>query len=658
MHLRRLTSCALAAILLTLGAASFAAIETREINIVHPAGFAFHDPATGRLFVVSPGNERFQSTASYSVVEPDGQVTTTLLPGATNAVFSARWRTLAITRTSGNTLVLVDADSLARSSIATGNAPFPLQIAEATGKAYVAGANSVTQAPWLAPGTMAGTLTEVDLRTHAVRTGTVEGFAPRHVAIDPAGARAFLVGVNYMRTSEELAGFVRAFDTANLTPASALLAFGRRPEMVTLSSDGKSLFAVSHMDWTYPAEYAEMMRNVHAALYVLDTATMATRTIVLPDDPDLRLHSGVMLGSIAQGATPATVYVLDKTVHRLVVVDVPSATWREVPLEDFGRAIAYNAVTDKVLVTLPRLGNVGVFSAAGDRLDTVSIGSGVAVGEGPTYSITTDATGNAYATNGPAGLVSVLRPDAATAAAGLVNMTDLWWNAAEPGWGIFVDQQATRAFAALFVKEAGKPAWYVMSDGKRQSDGAFAGTLHRSTGPGTGNTVAVGSMRIAADSNGRSFLTYDVEGKAVAAPIERMRFAAASRTCGWAVGAPKSLSPDSNYTALWFDSKDPGWGMAVSHQGDTAFGVLFTHDSGNRPTWAAMSNGKRSGAATFAGDLHRVGPASGVEVAGSMRLDFSGATAGVLGYQLNGATFTRPIERMAFAPLVTDCASE
>jgi hypothetical protein len=252
----------------------------------------------------------------------------------------------------------------------------------------------------------------------------------------------------------------------------------------------------------------------------------------------------------------------------------------------------------------------------------------------------------------------VLRPDAAPNAAELVNMTDLWSNPEHPGWGVFVDQQGTTAFAALFVKDAaGQARWYVMPEGKRQGDGAFAGTLYRTTGPASNalrSARTVGSMRIAPETDAGSTLAYNIDGQSFSSPIRRQVFAA-ERTCGWAVGAAKAKGARENFTSLWFDAADPGWGIAVSHQGSTVFGVLFTYAADGEPTWAAMSNGIPRGDGAFAGALYRVGPGTSFDVVGTMSLGFGDATR--LTYSLDGYEVTRGIQRQTFAPLVSDCGS-
>jgi hypothetical protein len=66
----------------------------------------------------------------------------------------------------------------------------------------------------------------------------------------------------------------------------------------------------------------------------------------------------------------------------------------------------------------------------------------------------------------------------------LRNNTDLWWNAAESGWGINIIQHgAGPIFATWFVYgNDGKPDWYVVPGGQWTSEG-FSGKIYRTTGP-------------------------------------------------------------------------------------------------------------------------------------------------------------------------------
>ncbi len=54
-------------------------------------------------------------------------------------------------------------------------------------------------------------------------------------------------------------------------------------------------------------------------------------------------------------------------------------------------------------------------------------------------------------------------------------------------------------------------------------------------------------------------------------------------------GPPPPAS--ANYTALWWNPAESGWGVNFNHQGNTLFGTLFTYDASGAPLWLVMSNG-------------------------------------------------------------------
>ena len=67
----------------------------------------------------------------------------------------------------------------------------------------------------------------------------------------------------------------------------------------------------------------------------------------------------------------------------------------------------------------------------------------------------------------------------------------------------------------------------------------------------------------------------------------------------------------TNYTALWWNPSESGWGINFDHQGDILFGTLFTYDASGNPLWLVMSDGARqAGTQTFTGALYQTtGPA-------------------------------------------------
>ncbi len=128
-------------------------------------------------------------------------------------------------------------------------------------------------------------------------------------------------------------------------------------------------------------------------------------------------------------------------------------------------------------------------------------------------------------------LLAALGISSMPAAAGTTysrDYTDLWFNAAEQGWGVNVIQQYDIIFATLFVYGADNSArWYVASD-LRGSGNTFSGTLYQTTGPnfsgpwsGAANATPVGSMTLTFSSANAGTLSYVVNGASVTKQVTR-----------------------------------------------------------------------------------------------------------------------------------------
>lgn len=120
------------------------------------------------------------------------------------------------------------------------------------------------------------------------------------------------------------------------------------------------------------------------------------------------------------------------------------------------------------------------------------------------------------------------------------NYQDLWWNPAEPGWGINVAHQGDTLFATLFTYGPdGRGAWYAMSDGRRAAGTrSFSGTLYRTTGPAfnaapwiAATATPIGTMRLTFRDGNAGTLDYDVAGVVVTKPIQRQVFASPATEC-------------------------------------------------------------------------------------------------------------------------------
>jgi hypothetical protein len=121
-----------------------------------------------------------------------------------------------------------------------------------------------------------------------------------------------------------------------------------------------------------------------------------------------------------------------------------------------------------------------------------------------------------------------------------------------------------------------------------------------------------------------------------------------------------------NYTALWWNPSESGWGINLTHQADILFATLFTYDEDGQAMWLVASNLAAQPGGTFAGELYRLtgppffqspwNPAGTVlTTVGTMSVGFSDASNGTLIYTFNGATVTKAITRQIFSSPVPTC---
>lgn len=119
-------------------------------------------------------------------------------------------------------------------------------------------------------------------------------------------------------------------------------------------------------------------------------------------------------------------------------------------------------------------------------------------------------------------------------------------------------------------------------------------------------------------------------------------------------------APVINFTGLWFNPAESGWGINFSHQGDLIFASWFTYDLAGKGTWLVMTASKTA-PNTYTGTLIQgTGPAfdavpfpplgspGGAMVSGltgSGTLTFSDANNGTFTYTVNGITQAKAITR-------------
>jgi hypothetical protein len=250
-------------------------------------------------------------------------------------------------------------------------------------------------------------------------------------------------------------------------------------------------------------------------------------------------------------------------------------------------------------------------------------------------------------------------------------ISGLWWNPAEPGWGIHLTERGRTIFGVIYAYDAsGRPAWHaapscvipLRPDPASFSplppiEGAIACTspLYEVSGgqflattfdPAATRATVVGALHLSISTRNAGTLTYEVNGIARTVPIVRQMFGN---------GATR---PAIDYTDLWWQPRESGWGLAITRQFDVMFLAWYVYDESGRPTWYAAPDCRSTGEEGCAGVLYRTeGPVraaafdpSQVHVvpAGSVSMRFSDPNNGTLSYTVGGTTSSKAVTRQLF----------
>ena len=234
------------------------------------------------------------------------------------------------------------------------------------------------------------------------------------------------------------------------------------------------------------------------------------------------------------------------------------------------------------------------------------------------------------------------------------NYQGMWWNAGESGWGMSITQHGDIIFVAIYTYDAdGLPVWYVITNCPVTATGC-SGDLYRVDGgtpptvPWTGSgriltKVGTGTLAFASTSAGTfSFTIDDVAGtKAITQQI-------------FATG---TTPPVVDYTDLWWNKNESGWGVAITQQFGMIFIAWYAYDAAGNPVWYVATNCPVSGAGCT-GTLYRVTGGAPLTAAwkaitpptavGSVTVAFTDSANGTMTYTINGVSASRVITRQVY----------
>ena len=119
-----------------------------------------------------------------------------------------------------------------------------------------------------------------------------------------------------------------------------------------------------------------------------------------------------------------------------------------------------------------------------------------------------------------------------------------------------------------------------------------------------------------------------------------------------------AVTGGTDFTDLWFNPSEPGWGVNIIHQNGIIFATLFVYDAAGVPHFYTGSETRGTGN-TFTGTLSEshgtyfaTNPYNagqwGTTTVGSITFNFTGPNSGTLSYNVGGNSVTKTIQRFAF----------
>jgi hypothetical protein len=155
----------------------------------------------------------------------------------------------------------------------------------------------------------------------------------------------------------------------------------------------------------------------------------------------------------------------------------------------------------------------------------------------------------------------------------------------------------------------------------------------------------VGNATLSFSDSRNARFQFTINGIANAKNITQLTFAA------------DGAAPSVDYTDIWWNANESGWGLSVTQQFSTLFLAWYTYDAQRNATWFVAPNCVLSGSSCTS-QLFRVAGGSALtapwapqlnsSAAGSVTLEFANNGAATMRYTIDGASATRNITRLAF----------
>jgi hypothetical protein len=121
----------------------------------------------------------------------------------------------------------------------------------------------------------------------------------------------------------------------------------------------------------------------------------------------------------------------------------------------------------------------------------------------------------------------------------------------------------------------------------------------------------------------------------------------------------QSIRPLVDYTDLWWNPQEPGWGLSIhQHASDAVFATWLTFDQEHDPIWYSLQPGRWTGTSSYSGPIYmtRRGSKAGPESTGAVQsiqvgtgaIEFADYASGMFTFTVQGVVTASRIARMIY----------
>ena len=587
------------------------------------------DATTGRAFVAN------EFSNDVTVIEPGTRATRTVAVGKRPQYIAVNARThkVYVSNSQDASISVIDGTTLAVTTIVV-NGSGPFLVDEAANRIYMVRLGTADE------------VTYFNGADNSFYTIALDSYSPTGVALNPYSSRLYV--------STSASGDVRVVDTTSPSDYPPTLSVGvwSKAMGVAVNVATNRIYAVT--------------QDARGPIAIIDGDSNAASFLA---------PAGHASGGAAVAVNPSTNKAYFGFNGEIGILDGATNALSFLPVTGTATAIKVNPTS-----------NVAYAVTTGNELVAIDGATGaatrVAIAAGA-KDLAIDPAANLVYVAGSGGVTPVQGTGASGPAPGLpppppprygFNVQGMWWaspGGSESGWGLDLAHQGNTLFATWFTYDTdGQPMWLVMSNGWRNGENAYAGELYRMSGPpmtgafdaGKVKATKVGYASLAfVDADNGNF-TAQVNGVNFFRKVTRFNFAAPGSRC--TTGGPGGALP--NYQDLWWRSTESGWGIFLTHQGDTIMLAWYTYGPDGRGTWLVASNVAKTGNATYSGTLARaIGPAFNADTwdaskvkqvpVGSVTLRFSDADNATLSWTADAQSGSKSLTRFVFSNPKTAC---